>query len=100
MLRLLCSIMCMYVTVSISTVTETAAPMLACSGCQLLDTIQFCSTVVYSRLVTEIRGESSRLYFQPDNCLATAADDRDFSSSGSDCMPPPQGLPSGTGKSL
>ena len=86
--------------VSMSTVTETAAPMLACSGCQLLDTIQFCSTVVYSRLITEMRGEPSRFHFQPDDCLATANDDRDFLSSGPDCMPPPQGLPTGTGESL
>ena len=86
--------------VCISTVTETAAPMLACSGCQLLDTIQFCSTVVYTRLITEMRGEPSRFHFQPDDCLATANDDRNFPSSGPDCMPPPQGLPTGTGESV
>ena len=81
----------------ITTITEAAAPLMACSGCQLLDTIHFCSTIVYSRLVTELQRQSSRFIFQPDDCLATAAGSN---FSGPDCMPPPQGLPSETGEYL
>ena len=88
-----------YVQCYISTVTEAAAPLKVCGGCQLLDTIQFCSTVVYSRLVIEMREQSDKFYFHPNDCLATAAG-RNFSSSGPDCMPPPQGLPSEAGQSL
>ena len=88
-----------YISTSI-TVTEAAAPLMACSGCQLLQTIQFCSTTVYSRLVTELRMESSKFFFQPDDCLTTATGRNLYTSTGPDCMPPPQGLPSGTGEYL
>ena len=82
----------------ISLFAETAAPMLACSGCQLLDTIQFCSTVVYSRLVTEMRRQSLKFLFQPDNCLDDTATGHSLYPIGPDCMPHPQGLPSETGE--
>ena len=70
---------------------------MACSACKLLDTIQFCSTEVYGRLVRVLHEEYAVFFFQPDDCLATAAG-RNFSSTGPDCMPPPQGLPSGMGE--
>ena len=82
---------------STSTVPEAAAPLIVCSGCQLLDTIQFCSTDVYSRLVTEMRRQSSKFYFHPNDCMAAAVD-LDISSTGPDCMPPPQGLASEIGE--
>lgn len=76
---------------------ESAAPLMGCSGCQLLDVTQFCSIEVYRRLVQVMREEQSKFYFQPDKCLATAAG-RNFSSTSPDCIPPPQGLqPSGMG---
>ena len=72
---------------------------MVCNGCQLLDTIQFCSTDVYNRLVTEMQRQSSKFYFHPNNviCMATAVD-LNISSTGPDCMPPPQGLASETGE--
>ena len=68
---------------------------MACGGCQLLDTIHFCSTEVYHHLVQVLREEHS--YFQPDDCLPAAATDN-ISFIGPDCMPLPHGLPSRTGK--
>ena len=73
----------------IITITEAAAPLMACNGCQLLDTIQFCSTIVYSRLLVEVRKQSSRFFFQPDDCQAAAAGSNISTSTGPDCMPPP-----------
>jgi hypothetical protein len=81
----------------ISLFAETAAPLMACSGCQLLDTIHFCSTVVYSRLVTEMQRQPSKFFFQPDNCFSDTATGRNLHSIGPDCMPRPEGLRSGTG---
>ena len=68
---------------------------MACGGCQLLDTIHFCSTEVYRHLVQVLCEEHS--YFQPDDCLP-AADTDNISFIGPDCMPLPHGLPSRTGK--
>ena len=79
-------------------IAETAAPMRACSGYQLLDTIQFCSTVVYSRLVTEMRRQLLKFLFQPDNYLDDTGTGHSLYPIGPDCMPHPRGLPSETGE--
>ena len=72
-------------------ITDEAAPLSVCSDqCKLLDTIHFCSASLYRHLVEMMYAESFSFFLLPGDCTAVADDP---SSTDTDCMPPPRGLP-------
>ena len=67
-------------------------------GLQWMSTAGHYSTVVYTRLITEMRRQSLKFIFQSDNCLDDTGTSHSLYPIGPDCMPHPQGLPSETGE--